>query len=340
MREFKQKIPKKFVISYELDNTQKTTCPQCRKNKKFTPYVNIVTTTPIDASLYGWCDRATSCGYKKKPTPEALKGQAIEVPLDKVHERFRQKEYINTHCLKLVERSMVFQDNFSQFLLSNFDPEIVKHVLTKYKVGTSTMWGKSTIFWQIDRDFEVRAGKVVAYNKETGGRRRDKNSDGSDRITNTWIHDIQRKRGSAGDFNLCQCLFGEHLIRDYQKICIVESEKTVIVCMIWRAMNGMPDDTLFVAVGGIYNLKSEKFEGFKEKQFTFLPDSGDVTDYLNGKKRRIAVAKLWSEKITPMIEDGFECKLRAFENCTDTPEKFKSGSDAADIIYDKLGILK
>ena len=72
-----------------------------------------------------------------------------------------------------------------------------------YRLGATR--DGAVIFWQIDRENKVRTGKVMQYNPE----------DGQTSAVN-WIHSIlKRQRVLAEEWQLSQCLFGEHLLNVY-----------------------------------------------------------------------------------------------------------------------------
>jgi hypothetical protein len=80
-----------------------------------------------------------------------------------------------------------------------------------YGVGTAK--DSATVFWQRDTDNNVRTGKVIQYKPDLH-RNKDKPP--------YWAH----KALKLPDFNLTQCLFGEHLLAGNDKpVAIVESEK-------------------------------------------------------------------------------------------------------------------
>ena len=83
----------------------------------------------------------------------------------------------------------------------------------EYNIGTSSRYnGGTTVFWQIDTNNKVRTGKLIKYNPSNG--KRIKNN------TN-WVHSVLK----ISNFNLKQCLFGEHLLNQFpnKTIGIVES---------------------------------------------------------------------------------------------------------------------
>ena len=98
-----------------------------------------------------------------------------------------------------------------------------------YRVGTSRMWNGAAVFWQIDRDGNVRAGKIMGYDAETGHRVKEPFNQVS------WVHSVRK----VPDFRMKQCLFGEHLLSDTsaamsaKPVAIVESEKTALVAALF-----------------------------------------------------------------------------------------------------------
>ncbi len=110
-----------------------------------------------------------------------------------------------------------------------------------YRVGTSRMWNGAAVFWQTDRDGNVRAGKIMGYDAATGHRIKEPFNQVS------WVHSVRK----VPDFRMKQCLFGEHLLSDTsaamsaKPVAVVESEKTALVAalfipdFIWLATGGM-----------------------------------------------------------------------------------------------------
>jgi hypothetical protein len=86
-----------------------------------------------------------------------------------------------------------------------------------------------------------------------------------------WVHSIlKRKNSLSHNFNLCQCYFGEHLLRQYpnKPVAIVEGEKTAVIgSMIYKDFN-------WLAAGNLNGLSVSKSEVLKDKYVTLYPDSG------------------------------------------------------------------
>ena len=82
----------------------------------------------------------------------------------------------------------------------------------------------------------VRTGKVMLYNPENGRRIKEPHN------YITWVHSILKKE----NFNLRQCLFGEHLLSSDQQrpVALVESEKSALISSFYLPQY------LWIASGG------------------------------------------------------------------------------------------
>jgi hypothetical protein len=97
----------------------------------------------------------------------------------------------------------------------------------------------------------------MLYNPLTGKRVKDENS----KIY--WMH----KAVGKSDFELQQCLFGEHLlIGNNKQAAIVESEKTAIIASVYFPQ------FIWLATGGLSNLTDEKCINLKGRSVTLFPD--------------------------------------------------------------------
>lgn len=287
------------------------TCPNCGKRHVFSLYIDITTGEPI-GDTFGRCSRETSCGYIKSPTGNDIKNKELFVDSSKV-----KKEFINlTDRISLIDSKLMLRslseyknNNFIKFLLKYFDSEQVNKVIEKYKIGTSNKWKGATIFWQIDKEWDVRTGKIMLYDENTGKRVKKPYNH------ITWVHnpDKDLKEKSIGDFNLKQCFFGEHLISETVKnYSIVESEKTAIICSLLN-----PKMT-WLATGGLQNINEERLLPLKDKKLIFYPDKGEAYNK-------------WYEKLETFMKD-YDIKVSDILN---KDERLGEGEDLAD-----LGIIK
>jgi hypothetical protein len=134
-----------------------------------------------------------------------------------------------------------------------FGAEEADKAISEYRVGARHRQG--VVFWQFDTLGKIRTGKVIRYKDDL---HRDKGT------APKWVHKMLKLR----DFNLEQCLFGEHLLTDSTKsVMIVESEKTAVIASI-----ALPQYT-WLATGGEQNFRLiEQCAALKKKSITLLPD--------------------------------------------------------------------
>ena len=137
-----------------------------------------------------------------------------------------------------------------------------------YRIGTSSKWGGAAVFWQIDINGQVRTGKVMCYNAETGHRVK------GPQAFVSWAHSELKLH----DFRLKQCLFGEHLLKNSSSpVMLVESEKTAVV------MSHFIPDYIWLATGGKNGcFNSEAMQVLKGREVTLIPDLG-ATEQWNAK---------------------------------------------------------
>lgn len=235
---------------YILDPTSKKFyCPKCGK-KRFVRYIDLVTGAYLSEE-FGRCDREDHCQYWQKPNGEKCVNATVD------YFSAEPVEY-SLHPIYWVERTQPIPHTFSVWL-EHLWGDAAKHYLKEYRVGGTN--AQDTIFWQITASNEVRAGKVIKYNSE-GHRSRT--------TAPNWVHNIKNLQ----DFNLGQCLFGEHLINgENRKIGIVEAEKTALVlsCEI--------PSHRWLATGGSGGLKLEKLLPLKGRVVEVFPDEGKYDEW-------------------------------------------------------------
>lgn len=271
-------------FKYQLAKRGKIQCTGCGK-KTAVAYIDVESGNLIDGAMR--CDREVSCGYHKRPESTAT---FVRVPeLAK-----KPTQYLS---LKLVEELFLGENdnNFFEFLRSKFSAEEIKKV--KYDYLLSGTRSREVIFWQIDELERVRTGKKMLYNSETG--KRVKSDEGSSHIS--WMH--------KQPFELKQCLFGQHLLKEYRKkpVAIVESEKTAVVLSIKKP------NYIWMATGSLNGFKIELLNTVKNRDIFAFPDKGCF--------------KNWSEKAELMNGFGFNITVSNYLESLD----IKDGSDLADI---------
>lgn len=142
--------------------------------------------------------------------------------------------------------------------------------LKEYRVGTSMAertkgW---TIWWLTDEEGRLLTGKMMKYG-EDGHRDRKSN------YSFDFIHSLMERRGriSLKGKEVGKCLFGLHLMDRYpdDTICIVESEKSAVICQI---LCGVEGGRLFMATGGKGRLTKELLQPLmrKNRKIVLYPD--------------------------------------------------------------------
>jgi hypothetical protein len=178
-------------------------------------------------------------------------------------------------------------------------------LIERYFIGTSKHWPGSTIFWQIGSDKKIRTGKVMLYDTITGKRIKEP----FNHIQ--WVH----KLINQPEFELKQCLFGEHLLIDRLKpLAIVESEKTAIISSVY-----LPQ-FIWLAVGSLTNLNFEKCLSLAGRKVVLYPD-------LNGFDKWTAKAKELNERIP-----GSQFKVSSLLERSATEAERAKGLDLADYL--------
>ena len=298
----------RFILERYKGIHSRYDCPSCGKKHSFAKFIDI-TTGDYVGDIFGRCNRETSCGYMKAPTGDDVKNKELFVDSSKVKKEFiSETDRINLIDNKLVIKSLGNYDknNFVKFLLNNFDSEQVFDAIEKYRVGTSSKWKGATVFWQIDKEWDTRTGKIMLYDASTGKRVKEPYSH------ITWVHnpDKNLKEKSYSDFNLRQCFFGEFLINENQEeYAIVESEKTAIMGYL------MNPQITWLATGGLQNINEERMLPLKGKKLVFYPDKGSAY-------------KKWCDKLS-IFEGDYDIKV---SNFLEKNEELKDGEDIADLI--------
>lgn len=257
---------------------RKYRCPSCGR-RSFTRYIDSDGLVDFPDEV-GICDHRNSCGYHYTPKeffrehPDAKKLLREERP-----RQIRQParcvaaqaavatSYIPQEVM-LRSLSRYEINPFHRFLCYVFGKEKADELCSLYHVGTSRKWGGSTVYWQVDTEGRVRDGKIMIYDPRTG--HRVKTADGGGV---SWVHsELRMKR-----FNLCQCLFGEHLLPLFpsRKVMIVESEKTALIASVF-----MPE-YLWLATGGLGNLQPSRCRCLEGRDVMLLPDLGAEEKWQN-----------------------------------------------------------
>ncbi len=166
--------------------------------------------------------------------------------------------------------------NLCTYLLKHFVPGSISRVVNAYKLAQIDELGRATVYPQIDVEGRLRAAKIIRYDAETG--HRDKSTGAQ------WLHSYLRLR----DFDLRQCLFGEHLLaeRPDAVVGLVEAEKTAVICAMTNP------SMVWVATGGKQGLSAERLEPLRGRKVVVFADA-DAADEWQERLSTIAMSSSW-----------------------------------------------
>ena len=266
------------------NNTKATKhdCPNCGR-KSFTRYVYFENGKEIEVDdTCGLCDHQSSCGYHLPPRDFYRLHPQKRIDLQSEQGQENHKPVykpVNSKVDYIDDCNMTRFDSLSNDLILYFYalPQIDRiellRVLRDYKIGST--YKNETVYWQIDIEGKIRTGKIIPYDKDTGHRIHSQ-------YPVDWVHarlarSYKRRYGeSLPDFNLSQCLFGEHLLsrRPADPIGLVESEKTALLCaLIWP-------EYVWLATGGMNNMSPGLLKVLNGRTVVVIPD---VDAYENWK---------------------------------------------------------
>lgn len=183
--------------------------------------------------------------------------------------------------------------------LSETDKARMEKAITNYCVGTypSGKYDGWTIWWYMDELGYVRSGKMMLY-KSDGHRNKDVMPNFN------WVHSLMERQGkfNRDTHHVELCFFGQHLMQFFPDavICLVESEKTALICSAFTDMKKV----LWMASGGLSMMNEDKLLHMLKlgRQIELYPD---IDGY---EKWRTKI--LVSAKLRPYIDSG---RLRVSE---------------------------
>jgi hypothetical protein len=293
-------------------------CPSCKhKSKTFALYIDTETSKHLHPTV-GRCNRESNCGYHYTPKQYFQDNNiSFDTPQHKAYKlqpikpQPKPVSFIPVEAFKASLTPTSFEANhFVKFLISLFGANITNELVGRYFIGTSKHWDGATVFWQIDTQGKVRTGKIMLYNPITGKRVKEP----FNHIQ--WVHKALRKP----EFELRQCLFGEHLLIDKTKpVAIVESEKTAIIASVYFPQ------FIWLAAGNKDGLNAEKCSILKGRNIILFPDcslskDGKPTVFEHWSSK----AKEFSQLVTFIISDLLERKATEAEK--------EQGLDLADYL--------
>jgi hypothetical protein len=306
----------KYILEPYNGKQSRYICPNCGKAYSFARYINVETGEYLHPDV-GRCNRENNCGYhytfKQYFEDNEYKNNIPKVITNNSPQRKKFTSFIPADVFK---GSLQGHDNncFVQYLISLFGETVTGELIGRYFIGTSKHWNGATVFWQIDTQGKVRAGKIMLYNPTTGKR-----------VTKpynhiTWAHTALK----LPDFKLNQCFFGEHLLKDNNKpVAIVESEKTAIIASVY-----LPQ-FIWLAAGSSEGLSEEKFRVLQGRNVILYPD---INSFDKWKKKADELSQIDRISISDLLEKET------------TDEERRQGLDLADYLvrfdYTELSYCK
>ncbi len=298
----------KYILEPYKGMNTRYSCPSCQqRDKTFSLYINTETGEHIQPTV-GRCNRQSNCGYHYTPKQYFQDNNiSFDIPQPKAYKPrpvTPQPKPISFIPIEVFKASLKGHEanHFVQFLIDLFGVEIAGQLVSRYFIATSKYWDGATVFWQIDTKGNIRTGKIMLYSPTTGKRVKEP----FNHIN--WVHKALKQL----EFELKQCLFGEHLLIDKTKpVALVESEKTAVIASVY-----LPQ-FIWVAVGSLTNLNSEKCSILKGRIVTLFPD-------LNGFDKWNSKAKELSHLATFTVSDLLERKASEAER--------RQGFDLADYL--------
>ena len=259
------------------------TCPACGGKRCFTRYVD-ENGDWLDEAV-GRCNHESRCGYHYTPK-QFFENHPTARP-DWEENFFRIPQRTVPHPVKkrlwtipadIVKNSVhpTLDSDFTLFLSSLIGREKTCEAINAYCLGVTK--NRDVIFYQLDTEGRCRTGKIMKYDRKTGHRIKDEKVGGKI----TWVHTILRLSKDPllrlpSGWELTQCLFGEHLLKQYpfKPVALVESEKTAVICSAFWP------EYIWLATGGKSQL-NDRLQVLRGRKVVAFPD---VDGYLEWKEK-------------------------------------------------------
>ena len=284
------------------------TCPACERPRCFTLYID--DNGHILHPTVGRCDHESSCGYHRTPRQyfhDHPEHRHFVIPSKRSESSYRRSRLSSSernlyrHARPdraspgVIPQNLIPPPSATNHLISYLKTMIpssaIDRIIADYHLASTP--DQAIIFLQIDQDNQCRTGKIMQYNPTTGHRIKDPDKPG--RIN--WLHSVlKRRKQLPPDWQLTQCLFGEHLLPQHpdKTIALVESEKTAIICA------ALMPQYLWLATGGKSGLTSERLSSLKGRKIIAFPDVDAFKDW----QQKIFTFPHLDIRISRLLEDN------------------------------------
>ena len=236
--------------------SRKEICPNCGQ-KRFVPYVSAADGKTLAGAQYGRCDREQHCGYICYPSgdglPDVPKTAEVVVP------------DVPIYISDMVCTEFRFPTAFYKFLSDTLGMQSALRTIDRYQIAE---YRGRVCFVQRDINGIIRAVKMIKY-KSDGHR------DKEEMPPVMWMHKCKGLAKYVNGNTLQQCFFGEHLLKDCNKVvAIVESEKTA------ACMSEIMPSAVWIACGGSQMLKNERMHKVLEgRRVVMVPDNAQFYNW-------------------------------------------------------------
>ena len=275
------------------------TCPACERPRCFTLYIDD-NGNALHPTV-GRCDHESSCAYHYTPRQyfhDHPQHRSFVIPSEHsesrnlLHYRHARPDRASPG---IIPQNLIpppsAANHLITFLKTMIPSSAIDRIIADYRLASTP--DQAIIFLQIDQDNQCRTGKIMQYNPATGHRIKDPDKPG--RIN--WLHSIlKRRKQLPPDWQLTQCLFGEHLLPQHpdKTVSLVESEKTAIIC------SAMMPQYLWLATGGKSGLTSERLSSLKGRKIIVFPDIDAFKDW----QQKIFTFPHLDIRISRLLEDN------------------------------------
>ena len=307
----------RYILERYRGRNTRYTCPQCGRKHTFTRYIDTENNNKYISDNVGKCNRLDKCGYHYTPrqyfTDNPHKRDKCSfIHLHRENERMNAnrgssrpappKPTVSVLPEGIVRATEGGDSAHMRWIEHTYGTGPRREVQSLYRTGGIM---DAVIFWQRDIEGRVRTGKIMHYDEWSGKRLKQEGSIG-------WVHAIMRREGELPkEWELKQCLYGEHLLKEYPDkiVAVVEAYKTAHVGAIL-----MPD-MVWLATDSLQGLTAERLAPLKGRMVLFYPDEGKGF-------------QLWQERLPQIAQEvGFTYRISTFM------EGRERGADIADIKY-------
>lgn len=289
--------PHRFILEPYKGPRTRHTCPQCRKPRELALYVDTQTGEILPEHV-GKCNRADACGYHYPPRDYFRDGGTR--PADPDGKTWEPEPpprppYLHQRAEVAALRAHPERNTLSAYWRDRIGADRWDAVARDYALGTwpSGSLAGAAVYWQVDTHGKVKAGKIMLYDPSTGKRRKEVRS-------TSFVH-FENTGQNAGELNVEQCLFGEHLLKTWPMdapVAVVESEKTAMIAA------ALVPAYLWVAVGSLGGFTLAKMQALTGRKVLAFPDlSGDGSALTKWRVKAVEFGHLFAAvHVSDMLE--------------------------------------